>query len=298
MEKTSAFPEISIIIPNLHSPIIDQTLESILAQQTEHSYEIIVVGQDKYDLVEKFDQVQFIQTPTPVGAAEARNIGIEQAKGTWFLFIDSDCIAQDGWIKAFTDEFESGVKVIGGGVKTPEEPFWRLVYNLSMFHGQLASLERATKKFLPTLNLLVHREVVEKVGVMDEALLRGQDVDWTSRMTLAGYKLLFKPSAAILHLPARKDLQTLRSYVRKSGYFMIRVRYQYPEIFHMPGILQKPWAWRIGAPFIAAATSLKIILKTREVRRHLEIIPYMFLQKLSWCYGAAESLDELKKNEA
>ena len=293
MEKTNPSPEISIIIPNLHSPIVDQTLESILAQETDFSYEVIVVGQDRYGLVEKFDQVQFIQTPQPVGAAEARNLGIRQARGDWFLFIDSDCIAQEGWIMALTEEFETGARVIGGGVKTPEEPFWRLVYNLSMFYGQLASQERAEKKFLPTLNLLVHREVVDKVGLMDEELLRGQDVDWTSRMTLAGYTLLFKPSAAILHLPARKDLDTLRAYVRKSGYFMIRVRYKYPEIFHMPGILGKAWVWRLGAPFIAAATSLKIILKSREVRRHLRIIPYMYLQKLSWCYGAAESLDDL-----
>ena len=297
MENTSPAPQISIIIPNLHSPMIDQTLASILGQQTDLTYEIIVVGQDKYGLVAQFDQVQFIQTPKPVGAAEARNLGIKQARGTWFLFIDSDCIAQEGWIKAFSDEFETGIRVIGGGVRTPDEPFWRLVYNLSMFYGQLASQERSVKKFLPTLNLLVHREVVEQVGVMDEELLRGQDVDWTSRMTLAGYQLLFKPSAAILHLPARKDLETLRDTVRKSGYFMIRVRYKYPEIFNMPGILQKAWTWRIGAPFIAAVTSLKIILKTKEVRRHLRIVPYMYLQKLSWCYGAAESLEDLQKDE-
>jgi glycosyltransferase involved in cell wall biosynthesis len=297
MDKPESTPEISIIIPNLNSSIIDQTLASILSQDTEYSYEIIVVGQDKYSLVEKFDQVKFIQTANPVGAAEARNIGIQKGQGNWFLFIDSDCIAQEGWIKAFTDEFATGIKVIGGGVKTPEKPFWRLVYNLSMFYGQLTSQVRTIKKFLPTLNLLVHREVVIKVGLMDEELLRGQDVDWTCRMTLAGYKLLFKPTAAILHLPSRKDLNTLRDFVQKSGYFMIKVRYKYPEIFHMPRILKKAWAWRIGAPCIAAVTSLKIIMKTKEVRQHPEIVPYMYLQKLSWCYGAAKSLDDIKQDE-
>ena len=287
---------ISIIIPNLHSPIIDQTIRSIQAQETELPFEIIVVGMDKYGLVKKFPEVQFIQTPSPVGAAEARNIGIRHAQGEWLLFIDSDCIAEADWINTFAREFEAGRKVIGGGVITPKEPFWLLVYNLSMFHGQLASESRCEPDFLPTLNLAVHREVIDKVGIMDEGLLRGQDVDWTSRMTLAGYRLLFEPAAAITHLPARKDLKTLRAYVRKSGYYMIHVRHKYPEIFHMPAILKEPLVWEILAPFIAAYITLKIILKTKEVRKHLGIVPYMYLQKVSWCYGAAESLREMGKN--
>jgi len=121
--------KISVIIPNLHSPIVDQTLDSILAQETNLPYEIIVVGQDKYNLVKQYEQVQFIQTPEPVGAAEARNIGIRHARGDWLFFIDADCIAQPGWMQAFVEEFEDGWQVVGGGVITPEEPFWLLVYN-------------------------------------------------------------------------------------------------------------------------------------------------------------------------
>jgi hypothetical protein len=77
---------------------------------------------------------------------------------------------------------------------------------------------------------------------------------------------------------------------------MIRVRHKYPEIFHMPAILKEPLVWEVLAPFIAAYITLKIILKTKEVRKHLGIVPYMYLQKVSWCYGAAESLREMGKN--
>jgi len=288
--------KISVIIPNLHSPIVDQTLDSILAQETNLPYEIIVVGQDKYNLVKQYEQVQFIQTPEPVGAAEARNIGIRHARGDWLFFIDADCIAQPGWMQAFVEEFEDGWQVVGGGVITPEEPFWLLVYNLSMFYGQLATQQRSKQNFLPTLNLAVHKNVISKVGLMDEELLRGQDVDWTSRMKLAGYQLLFKSSAAIEHLPKRQNLEALRDYNYKSGYFMIKVRHRYPEIFHMPGLLRKQFVWKLFAPFIAIITTLKILIKTKEVRSHLEIIPYIYLQKLSWCYGAADSLREASIN--
>lgn len=287
--------DFSIIIPNLHSPMIDQTIESVLAQKTDRPFEIIVVGMDKWDLVEKYPQVKFIKTEHPVGAAEARNTGIKVAQGEWLIFIDSDCIADENWIENLVHAFNQGWLVVGGGVKTPLKPFFILVYNLSMFHAQLSTQERKTVKFLPTLNLAVKREVVEKVGTLDEMLLRGQDVDWTARMSLAGYDLLFEPQAAILHIPARTDLPTLRDYFHKSGYYMIQVRHRYPQIFKTTAIFKQVWFYRWFAPVIAAMTTFKIMLHSKEVRMHYKTIPYIFLLKLSWCYGAAASLNERKE---
>lgn len=288
--------KISIIVPNLHSPIIDKVLRSVISQPNDLSYEIIVVGKDKYNLVKEFPDVHFIDTGRPVGASTARNIGIKHAKGEWLFFIDADCIAQPGWLTTLSRAMAEGWKVVGGGVSTPEEPFWRLVYNLSMFYGELTSREEKVRKFMPTLNLAVHKEVIQNVGLMDESLPRGQDIDWTSRMTLAGYDLLFKPAASVEHLPERKDFRTLRKFVYKSGYYMIRVRRRYPEIFKTPELLQRPLAWRLLGPFIALYITIKIFLQSSEVRQHLKILPFIYLQKLSWCYGAAKSLKELYNN--
>ncbi len=298
MKTTTPKPRISIIIPNLHSPIVDQTIESVLNQETDLPFEVIVVGMDKFNLVEQFEHVHFIQTPNPVGAAEARNIGIQAARGEWLLFIDSDCIAQPGWMETFAQAFSEGWMVVGGGVISPREPFWLLVYNLSMFYGELASQERKARRFFPTLNLGVQREVIEAVGCMDEALPRGQDIEWTARMTQAGYRLLFEPRAAIEHRPERKELATLREYVRKSGYYTIRVRLRHPEVFKTPKPFGSPLFLRVFAPAIAALTTLKIALSTREVRQHARVIPFIYLQKLSWCRGAAESLESLKREES
>ncbi len=289
--------KISVIIPNLHSPIVDKTIESVLTQETDLPFEIIVVGMDKWGLVEKYPQVNYIQTARPEGAAKARNIGIREAKGEWLFFIDSDCIAQQGWLEALFNATANGYLVVGGGVKSPSEPFWLVVCNLSMFYGELASQQEKERKFYPTLNLAVHREVVEHVGFMNEDLPRGQDIEWTARMTQAGYKLLFKPTAAIEHHPPRQDLKTLREYVRKSGYYMIDVRHTYPQIFNTPKILKKPIVWQLFGPFIAAWITLKIILQTKEVRQNLRIIPFIYLQKLSWCRGAAQRLRDGNEGE-
>ena len=282
--------EVSIIIPNLHSPIINRTIDSILSQKTTLSYEIIVVGMDKFGLVKNYPQVIFHQTSAPVNAAKARNIGINRGQGRWFIFIDADCIAQTGWIEAFRNDFNDGWKVIGGAVQSPLKPFWLLVYNLSMFHEYLPTKKRRKTKYLPTLNLAVHREVIEKVGLLDENLVRGQDIDWTSRMMLEGYKLLFNPLANVEHIPEQYDLRKIRAYNHKSGFYAIKVRQKYPEIFHLPKILRASFIMKLLSPFIAAGTTTKIFLKTREVRQQWKTVPFIYLNKLSWCQGASKSL--------
>jgi len=270
--------------------MVDQTISSIFTQETEVPFEVIVVGMDKWGLVKKFDQVQFIETPQPVGAAEARNIGIRESRGEWLIFLDADCVALDGWMAAFESALLEGWKVIGGGVTTRQKPFWQLVYNLSMFHKQLASQKKETHLFLPTLNLAVHREVIEAVGLLDETLMRGQDVDWTARMTRAGYSLLFEPAAAIMHFPARYELSTLWRYFKKSGYYMIRVRFNFPDLFKMPKILKSACVWRCCAPVIALGTTCKIFFRSKEVRKHILTLPFIYLLKIAWCIGASDRL--------
>jgi GT2 family glycosyltransferase len=276
--------------------MIDETIKSILKQETDIPYEVIVVGMDNWQLVKKFPEVKFIETHKPVGAATARNIGIKNSETEWLLFIDSDCIAQIDWIKTFSNNFEEGWKVIGGGVQSPENPFWVLVYNLSMLHGNLDSDDKRVAEFLPTLNLAVHRSVISKVGLMNEKLMRGQDIEWTVRMTMAGYKLLFNPQAKVEHYPIRKDFQTLRDFNLKSGYYMISVRYNYPEIFHMPKILKNPNIWNILSPLIASAATVNIFLTSKKVRQHFKTLPFIYLLKLSWCQGAGQGLKVIKDN--
>jgi glycosyltransferase involved in cell wall biosynthesis len=288
---------ISIIIPNLNSLIIDKTIDSLIRQTTERPFEIIVVGQDKWNLVEKYSEVQFIETSTPVNAAKARNIGINEAKGEWLLFIDSDCVASEKWIDALLSPKNKDWKVIGGGVKSPDESYWQMVYNLSMFHAYLASQPRSETRFLPTLNLAVHRSVIETSGLLDEDLVRGQDVDWTIRMNKAGHALLFDPTAYITHHPARKDLLTLKKFFRNSGYYMIQVRYRYPDIFNMSPLLMKhPSFWRTFSDPIALWTTIKIYLKSKEVQRHMRAFWHINLLKKSWCLGAAEGIESMQEN--
>jgi len=58
--------DISVVIPNLNSIIIDKVVKSLLDQSTELIFEIIVVGQDEPDLIPENSKVKKIITQTVI----------------------------------------------------------------------------------------------------------------------------------------------------------------------------------------------------------------------------------------
>src|SRR5512139_3828680 len=99
--------DVSIIIPNLHSPVIGETLTSLERQTYQGAFEVIVVGQDRYGLVKEREGVKHIVTPEPASPAKARNIGIQAAKGDILVFIDADCVAASDWLSCLLAPYAS-----------------------------------------------------------------------------------------------------------------------------------------------------------------------------------------------
>ena len=91
---------VSIIMPNYNSEkYIEATINSVLAQ-TYHNWELLFVDDCSSDasleLVKAFqdERIRIFSMKKNGGAALARNKAIEEAKGRWIAFLDSD----DLWI--------------------------------------------------------------------------------------------------------------------------------------------------------------------------------------------------------
>jgi len=98
---------------------IEGCISSIKSQKyPKEKYEIIVVDDESTDhtvQVAKDAGADKVITIQHSSSGTARNIGSKQARGKILAFIDSDCIAQNGWLETIEKEFETN-QVIGGPI--------------------------------------------------------------------------------------------------------------------------------------------------------------------------------------
>jgi glycosyltransferase involved in cell wall biosynthesis len=282
--------QVSIIVPNLNSVLIDRTIDSLLEQTAfDQVKEILVIGMDEPGLVSERGPVRSIPTERPVTAPVARNMGMQAARGDLLAFIDADCVADPGWLDGLLDAHAAGHVIVGGSVALAGGSYWQLCYNLTMFHEFLPMLPPGIKANLGTLNLCVDRQVVTEVGLMDETLARGQDTEWTFRMRHHGYTLWFTPSALVHHFP---DVSTLGAILRvwcRSGFFNSQVRLRYRDICETLPFQDRPLLLRTLSPFVGAAVTARIFARNTRLWRYAHAIPVVFLTKVAWCWGASQA---------
>lgn len=281
----------TIIIPTLHSLFIDRTLDSLHEQRYDLSrVKVIVVGQDKYGLVQEDELVRFDRSPNPLAPAVARNRGIEQAFGDVIAFLDADCLASPSWLAVLAERYrDPEVCVVGGGVAFPDDNYWTVCDNLSWFHEVLASAPAGTRPYLPTLNFSLRREVIEQVGGIDESFPRpaGEDTEWTTRMRLAGYTLHFEPGAIVYHHHPRNTLRQILEHAFHFGRNSVKVDPRYAEALHSPLFVRHPLPLLLLSPLLATGATARIFVTTQ---RYWHTLPAVYLTKLCWCLGAASRL--------
>jgi cellulose synthase/poly-beta-1,6-N-acetylglucosamine synthase-like glycosyltransferase len=284
--------KLSVIIPNLNSPTIGQTLQSLRNQDCEViDMEIIVVGMDKYHLVESDELVRFLETTEPLCAAAARNLGIVHSEGDVLAFIDADCIVSDEWLKELIAHYEDpGVCALVGSVDFPTEEYWTLCDNLSTFYDYHVTAPSGERLYAPTLNFSVRREVLDQVGLFDESFpgAAGEDIDLTLRIRFAGYSLTFDPNIVVYHHPAvRNSFLRLIQRSFTFGRNMIKVFWRYSDRRKLSFFHRYPLLLLLFSPFLAVGVTLKMFLGNIDLCSYWHTIPIVLLAKLAWRIGGA-----------
>lgn len=286
-------PQISVIIPNLNSPIIDRTLAAVKDQELESArVEVLVVGLDEPQLVDASGPVRLVETGTPAPPAVARNIGVREARGELLVLTDADCIPHRHWLRTLVHRYEDpDVTVVGGGVTFPTSGYWRIADNISTFHPYLHTAPRGSRDQLPSLNLSFRRHVWEQVGPFDERYPRpaGEDADWTTRARLAGHTLHFEPQAVITHYPARTTFGSLWGHAVGFGQYSIKLDERYHAALGR-SLALRHWLLTLSlAPLIAACVTGQVF-RSRHLWRFAYTLPAVYTAKLGWCWGASQRL--------
>ena len=284
---------ISIVIPNLHSPLIDEVVGALQRQTAcEQIGEIIVVGQDRYGKIPP--AAQAITTPVPVSAAAARNIGARQASGKYLLFLDADCVAAPNLIERLLACHAAGHAVIGGAMSLRAENYWVLCDNLLSFADVLATAAAGARPYLPSFCLSMQRAAFEAAGGFDEGYpgAAGEDIDLCLRLRQLGHDCRFEPAAVVTHRPPRATARAMWRHQRAFGRGYYQVVRELPQLLPSPLLRLPPFAAPLlaaAAPLLACIDLARLIISSPAIRARLFAAPGLMLGRLGWYVGVASA---------
>ncbi len=191
---------VSFIIPAYNAEkTIAKCIESILRQKVKK--EVIVVDNNSTDstakIIRKY-KVKYILEKKQ-GEPCARNAGLNNAKGNYIAFVDSDVVLPADWAKNALDVIASEKHVAGvGGLGLSAEKGIVSEVIGSRIYGVDKSVDRKYVDSIATMNLFLRKESIGKERY-DESMVLGVDTEFNMRLRKNGWKLLFNRSLSVKH---------------------------------------------------------------------------------------------------
>jgi GT2 family glycosyltransferase len=174
-------------------------------------------------------ELRLMKVTTP-GKSAVMNEAIRAACGQILAFLDDDVSVDPGWLQAIDDFLKNNSFVVAQGVirvPSPEAEDPQTKRLLDRYHT-ISRLEYGPEKqslsSLNGANLVILREIFDKVGFFDERLGPGaagtsEDVDLARRIVRAGLKIGYIHDAIVYHRvdPARLTDEYFKSLHRRQG---------------------------------------------------------------------------------
>ena len=217
----------SCIIPVYNRPGELQELLNSLLSQTYTQFEVIVVEDGSTlrcdEVVTSFSEGlsvrYFYQENT--GQGFARNFGMQQAKGDFFVILDSDVLLPSGYLDALQKAVLSRSLDAFGGPDAAASDFSPLQkamdFAMTSFWttgGIRGKLKNPAAYQARGFNMGVSRAVFARLGGFVDPN-RGEDIEWSLRIKKAGFRLELVSEAFVYH----KRKNTLWSFAKQAFSF-------------------------------------------------------------------------------
>ncbi len=197
----------SVVIPTYNrKPILEKCLDAIERQQFEN-YEVVVIDDGSTDGTlewlesqkERFPHVRlFCQNHQ--GAAAARNFGVEQAQGDTIVFIDSDLVVTEAFLRSHAQALIQAEKELG----TARIFTYGRVINTANFDDPTSEPYKITDfsaAYFATGNVAIARHWLIEAGLFDLGFKQygWEDLELGVRLKNLGLKLIKCPEAVGYH---------------------------------------------------------------------------------------------------
>ncbi len=199
----------------------------------------------------------------------ARNIGVLQARGEFLVFIDSDCVFDDNYLKNLI-RTHNKQDVIKGKI---DYTLGRSAFDRN--YSWLRTYFNDNYKLSPyTPNLIINKKIYNKVGLYNEELSGAEDSEWSQRFKEYNeYNLVYSPNLSVSHGldDAKKSQKTWMLYGIGRAYQVKKAKLFYGNSVLLS--LQKTFS------------ELSLIDVKRPLNQNIFILRYAFYKSVGFIYG-------------
>lgn len=239
--------KIAVIIVNYNVEFfLEQCLNSVQKALENVSGQVFVIDNNSIDgsveMVErKFPQFNLIANKDNKGFSKANNQGILLTDAEYILLLNPDTVVEEDTFSKVIEYMDVhpktgglGVRMLDGkgqflpeskrGLPSPAVAFYK-IFGLSklfpkskkfgQYHaGHLSEFETNEIDILSGAFMLMRKEAIDKVGLLDEAFfMYGEDIDLSYRIQKGGYNNVYFPETRIIHYKGESTKKSSVNYV-------------------------------------------------------------------------------------
>ncbi|MFX0020986.1 MAG: glycosyltransferase [Candidatus Hermodarchaeota archaeon] len=208
----STLNPVSIVVPIRNRSDLLPNLINNLSKIDYSEFEIIIVDDCSTDntreLLENYP-VKSIFLEKSVGSAEARNIGIKEAKNSIIALTDSDCFVSKNWLRNLVP-YLNNYDVVGGRVIFCDDTEKKL--NPFNTKEEMILNKESSINFLNTSNMIFTKETWKLSGGFLN--YRIEDLEFSWRLLRKGFRLLYSPKGLVIHHGNRSPIQNIKKYLQ------------------------------------------------------------------------------------
>jgi len=216
-------PFVSVVIPTYNRrELLRDAITSLFNQSYRRDrYEIIVVDNSSSDGTDEMMYTLQKKSPCPLryyrkeneGPGASRNFGIEKAKGDIVAFTDSDCVADQNWLKNGVANITDGVGIVQGKtLPNPDQPQRKLQHTMKIL---------SEDAYYQTCNIFYRKEALDLAGGFAPEFCGlnffgrqtgGEDTDLAWRVKKQEWNSVFADDSVVYHHVF--PLTSLRAVIR------------------------------------------------------------------------------------